>query len=140
MLKVFIDSDVIISSLISSTGAAYMLLHEVTDIELCISSLSKKEIEKVVKRMSLSDSKLYEVFSKRVSIVSIPTSISEIKKQYSNFVLDIDDAHIVAGAKESDAQFLITYNTKHYKADKIKEDCNIIILTPATFLQFLRSR
>ena len=43
-LKVFVDSDVIISSLISSTGAACILLNQ-KDLDLFISNVSLKELE-----------------------------------------------------------------------------------------------
>ena len=42
-LKVFVDSDVVISSLLSSTGAAYFLLHNIDAVELSISNLSLQE-------------------------------------------------------------------------------------------------
>lgn len=82
-----------------------------------ISDLSKIEIEEVVKRLTLN------------------------LKDLKNLVhqsLKLDDAHIIAGTKK--AKFLITYNLRHFKIDKIKADLGIIILTPADFLQYLRSQ
>lgn len=139
MLKVFVDSDVIISSLISSTGAAHFLLHQTTDLELFISSVSKRELDEVVARLSLENKKLTELIDKRITKINLKEEISEIKSKYEDYVLDINDAHIVAGAKASSAQFLVSYNTKHFKADKLKEDFKIILITPATILQYLRS-
>ena len=52
---------------------------------------------------------------------------------------DPNDAHIIAGAVKAKAQFLLTYNLKDYKIDKIKKDFGIIVTTPAKFLQYLRS-
>jgi predicted nucleic acid-binding protein len=56
-MRVFIDSDVVISSLLSSTGAAYFLLNQ-SEIEPVISSISQKELQIVVKRMGLKEENL----------------------------------------------------------------------------------
>ena len=66
-------------------------------------------------------------------------SFTSLKKIYGGYVSDIKDIHIVAGAVISKADFLISYNLKHYHQDKIKQDFKIILLTPARFLQYLRS-
>lgn len=54
--KVFVDSDVIISSLISDKGAAYFIIHE-TDLQLFISDKSREELEKVCDRLGLDKNK-----------------------------------------------------------------------------------
>ena len=138
-LKVFVDSDVVISSLISSTGAAFLLLNQTDDIELYISNISMSELEKVMERLSLDRQTLKKLAKKRFTILQLGKTVGEMKKQFSDYVLDIDDAHIVAGAVRAKVQFLISYNTKHFKSDKLREDFNIILSTPANFLQYLRS-
>ena len=138
-LKVFVDSDVVISSLISSTGAAFLLLNQTTDIELFISNKSKEELEKVVDRLGLSSIELKQLIQTRVTTIHLEKTLKEIKKEFADHVLDIDDAHIVAGAKKAKVNFLISYKTKHFKADKIKDDFNIILTTPSNLLQYLRS-
>src|SRR3989344_1793362 len=138
-LKVFVDSDVVISSLISSTGAAFLLLNQTDDIELYISNISMSELERVMERLSLDASNLKKLAKKRFTIFQLGKTVAEVKKQFSDYVLDIDDAHIVAGAVRAKVQFLISYNTKHFKSDKLREDFNIILSTPANFLQYLRS-
>lgn len=138
-LKVFVDSDVVISSLISSTGAAFLLLNQTDDIELYISNISMSELERVMERLSLDGQTLKKLAKKRFTIFQLGKTVEEVKKQFSNYVLDIDDAHIVAGAVRAKVQFLISYNTKHFKSDKLRENFNIILSTPANFLQYLRS-
>ena len=140
MLRVFVDSDVVISSLISSSGAAYLLLNEIDDLNLSVYTVSNQELQEVVTRLHLSHEKLKSLIDTRFITAQLKKSIEEIKEEFSKYVLDIDDAHIVAGAKETKAQFLISYNTKHFKADKLKEDFNIILVTPANFIQYLRSQ
>ncbi|HXS15410.1 MAG TPA: PIN domain-containing protein [Candidatus Saccharimonadales bacterium] len=138
-LKVFVDSDVIISSLISSTGAAFLLLNQTNDLNLFISNFSLKELRIVVKRLGLSESALDGLVKRHFSTVELKGSIDAIKSEFADYVLDINDAHIVTGAQEEKVHFLISYNTKHFKADKLKEKWNIILTTPANLLQYLRS-
>lgn len=127
-MKMFVDSDVVISSLISDKGAAYQLLN-LNDNNLIriISNLSQKELKIVMSRLNI-DKPL-----PKLEIINI----KDIKK-YSAYSLDPNDAHIIAGADQSKSRFLITYNLRHYKIDKIKQDLDIIVTTPGTFLQYLR--
>lgn len=138
-LKVFVDSDVIISSLISSTGAAFLLLNQIDELKLFISNVSLQELKIVTERLGLSETKLNSLIIDKFSIVKLNQSLDEIKAEFSEYVLDINDAHIAAGAQKASVKFLISYNTKHFKADKLKEKYNIILSTPANLLQYLRS-
>ncbi len=138
-LKVFVDSDVIISSLISSTGAAFLLLNQTGVPKLFVSNVSLRELKEVVERLGLSEEKLNDLITRHFSIVQLKESVTTIKSEFAEYVLDINDAHIVAGAQKANAQFLISYNTKHFKSDKLKKKFNIILTTPANLLQYLRS-
>ena len=135
----FVDSDVVISSLLSSKGAAYLLTRQTKDIKLCISNISQKELETVVSRLRISQDKLQLLIEKSFDLIELKQTLDQIKKEFGNYITDIDDAHIVLGAKESKARFLITYNIKHYKVEKIKQDFSILIMTPGQFIQYLRS-
>ena len=138
-LKVFVDSDVIISSLISQTGAAFLLLNQTDELQLFVSNLSLRELDVVIERLNLNENKLNELIRKNFSTIQLNEFLTEIKSEFAEYVLDTNDAHIVMGAKKANAQFLISYNTKHFKADKLREKFNIILTTPANFLQYLRS-
>jgi len=61
-LKVFVDSDVIISSLLSSSGAAHFLLHNTDAVKPCISNLSLQEIRIVVERLAIDSKKLASLY------------------------------------------------------------------------------
>ena len=64
----------------------------------------------------------------------------EIKKSYLKYVLDPNDAHIVAGIATAKPSFFVSYNLRHFKIDKIKTDFKAISLTQAQLLQYLRLR
>lgn len=134
---IFVDSDVIVSSLLSTTGAAYLLL-EKTNLTLFISNLSLKELKIVCKRLAISEKELDRLVKTRLKIVNL-SQRNALKRNFGGYVNDVNDNHIVAGAKIAKARFLISYNTKHFKTDLIKKDFGIILYKPATLLQYLRS-
>lgn len=138
MYKVFFDSDVVISSIISSIGASYQLISQ-NNIKPHISSLSYKELLIVTERLRLDRIKLTSLIKEKITITKMKLNISQIKNKFNNYVKDINDAHIIAGALESKAEFIISYNLKHYKINEIKEDLKITIMTPGNFLQYLRA-
>ena len=135
----FVDSDVVISSLLSSTGAAYLLVHQAEDIKLYISNLSQKELETVVSRLNLPIHELQLLFKNKLDIIHMKQTTQDAKKEYKEYVTDSNDAHIILGAKEAKVRFLITYNLKDFKIEKIKQNFNILVMTPGQFIQYLRS-
>lgn len=137
-MRIFVDSDVIISSLLSQLGAGHFLIGS-TSLQLFISSLSKKELETVVQRLGIRSDKLTALVEKNLEVTMLSQSLPEIKKSFKKYVLDENDAHILAGAQAAKADFLITYNVKDFKIEKIKKDFGILTLTPGNFLQYLRS-
>ena len=138
-IRVFVDSDVVISSLISPSGAAYKLLHNTKEVELYVSSFSTLELEIVVNRLQLDTEKLQKVMSTRFASIEINQSYKKVQEQFARYVRDIDDAHIVAGAKEAKVTFLVSYNIRHFESEKLRQDFQIIVFTPGLFLQYLRS-
>ena len=137
-MRIFVDSDVVVSSLLSQLGAAHFLL-SLTSIQIFISTLSKKELETVVERLGIGSDMLATLIKNNLEVVVLSESLSKIKESFKQYVLDENDAHIVAGAKAAKAIFLITYNIKDFKIEKIKQDLGILTLTPGNFLQYLRS-
>jgi predicted nucleic acid-binding protein len=99
--RVFVDSDVIISSLISTRGAAYILLNETKGVELYLSNFSILELERVTKRLDINPEKLTELVNTRLTPIKITQSLETVEEQFANYVLDPDDAHIVTGATEA---------------------------------------
>lgn len=136
-MEVFVDTDVVISSLLSDKGAAFLLFQQ-KNLKIHISTYSLKESEIVVKRLHIDRKKLNALVMK-IHIIPLKQTVEKIRETYTHHVSDINDSHIVAGAKMGGVKFLVTYNVKHYKTEKIMRDFGIIVLTPGTFLQYLRS-
>ena len=129
MYKIFLDSDVIISSLISNLGASYQLINNVSSI-CFISDASYKELLSVVKKLDLKDNKLKNLVKEKLRIIKLQKDKKGAIKDYKNFVKDLNDTHIVAGAVESKVNFLITFNLRDFEINRIKEKYNIKIMTP----------
>ncbi|MBU1085721.1 MAG: PIN domain-containing protein [Candidatus Beckwithbacteria bacterium] len=124
--KIFLDSDVIISALISKKGAASWLINE-TKVKKIISNTVLVEVT----------SRLNELIKKnKIKIIKINKSDVKESKQYVN---DKNDAHVLAGAVKAEVTFLLSYNLKDYKLETIKRNLDIIIYRPAQYLQFFRS-
>lgn len=136
--RIFIDSDVVISSLISSTGAAHLLLNK-RKSKFIISNISQKELEEVTKRLNLNKGKLASLIKKKLKTVRLAANLEKINKDFKDYILDPNDIHIIAGAVKAKAQFLLSYNIRHFKRQEINKDLGIIVLTPAQYLQYLRS-
>lgn len=130
-IKVFLDSDVVISSLLSSAGAAYLLVNKKSVVKY-ISNLSVKEIKIVAKRLGIKSPAVNKLIN-HIKIVRLK------KDSGKNYVTDVNDSHIIAGAVTAKVRFLLSYNLKHFKIEKIKRDFNILVYRPAQFLQYLRS-
>ncbi|MCG2692310.1 PIN domain-containing protein [Microgenomates group bacterium] len=130
-IKVFLDSDVIISSLLSSAGAAYLLVNKKSVVKY-ISNLSVKEIKIVAKRLGIKSPAVDKLIN-HLKIIRLK------KDSGKDCVTDLHDSHIVAGAVAAKVRFLLSYNLKHFKIEKIKRDYNILVYRPAQFLQYLRS-
>lgn len=92
MKKVFVDSDVVLSSLISSKGAASFLLNEV-DLELVISNVSLLEIERGVAKLNIDENQLRRLIKHKLKIIELKDSIMKIKKRFSKYIFDEDDSH-----------------------------------------------
>lgn len=138
-IKVFFDSDVVISSFLSDRGAARVLLKIVT-IERLITDLSQKEILRSTKKLSVSQENLNTHIRSHFKQTGLSEKPKIIRDKYRNYVSDENDAHIVRGAIKSKAKFILTYNNKHFNQEKIKNDLDILVMTPGKFLQYLRSQ
>lgn len=138
--RVFLDSDVIIASLLSEKGASYFFLHDVgfANIDFFITDFSLLEIQEVIKRHPIEAEKLSELVEKRLTVKKLDQASSKLKRM-QEYVSDDNDMHIIAGASQVKVKFLITYNITDFKIDLIHKAFDIKVIRPAGFLQYLRS-
>ncbi len=140
-IKIFLDSSAVIAGVISSSGAARVLLvmSENGQIETFISEQVIAESERSIARKvphalpelreTLKDSKL--------KVIHNPTP-SEIKKNVS-LIADPDDVPILLAAMKAHVDYLATHNRKHFLDDpKVAEKSGIKIGTPGDVLAWIR--
>lgn len=137
-IKVFLDTDVLISALLSQKGASFILINK-TGIKKIISKTIIEELNEVSKRENISKAKGLAILKKTKKTLLL-LSKEKLLKTYSKYVFDEEDSHVVAGAHISKSDFLLTYNIRHYHVVKIKNDLGIKVVRPGDFLQYLRSQ
>lgn len=140
-IKVFLDSSAVMAGVISSAGAARVLLvmSENGQIETFICEQviveSERSIAKKVPqalpefRQTLKDANL--------KVVHNPTQ-EEIEENLS-LIADPDDVPILLAAMKSHVDYLATHNRKHFLNDyKVAEKAGLKIGTPGDVLAWIR--
>lgn len=135
-IKVFLDSNVIISALLSKSGASYQIINN-PRIRKVISETIKEEVMEVSARLRIGIDE--EDILDEIKIIRIFSDKSPIVVKYQPYVLDVEDSHVVAGTVKAETRFLLTHNLIHFRIEKIRNDFGIIVMKPGIFLQYLRS-
>lgn len=136
-IKVFLDTDVLISALLSDKGASYKLINEMK-VKMIISKAIVAEITEVARREDI-DKAAVRTILKKTKLIHLLFPKQKILQKYSKYVFDEQDSHVIAGAHISKSDFLLTHNIRHYHVVKIKNDLGIKVFRPGDFLQYLRS-
>jgi len=140
-IKVFLDSSAVIAGVISSTGAARVLLvmSENGQIETFISEQVIAESERSIARkvpQALPEFR-QTIKDARLRIVHNPTQ-REIEENLS-LIADPDDVPILLAAIKANVDYFATHNRKHFLDDpKVAEKSGIKIGTPGDVLAWIR--
>lgn len=137
--RVFLDSSVLISGVISQTGASSAILDlgEAGEIIVVISKGVLIETDRVFEKKFPALTGDFREFIKNLFpiVVDDPTS-QEIRESES--VIDKDDASILAAAKRENIHFLVSLDTKHFHTPKVRQYLKCPIVTPMQFLMEFR--
>lgn len=136
-IQVFLDADVVISAMLSETGASYAIINN-RKVKKIISKGILKEVEVVLTRLKISPVAARKLL-RNIRVIPLKTSKRIILKNFRRYIYDEEDAHVIAGAVISKSMILLTHNLRHYKVNKINSDLGIILFKPGNFLQYLRS-
>ena len=135
--RIFLDSDVIVSSLLSTTGASFWLVNQSKD-RIYISQAVLTEVKSTLSKLNLPTSKIETL--KSINIVVLGLSKPRVAEEYIPYVTDPHDSHVVAGAHKTKSGYLLTHNQKHFRSQLIKQELGINVLKPGKYLQFIRSK
>jgi predicted nucleic acid-binding protein len=134
--RVFLDTSALIAGIASLTGAAREVLRlaEMNIIDIVVSRQVLVEADRNISSKLnelLSD---YRDYIKGLSPELVDDPSPEEIKRYSSLI-NKDDAPVLAAAELSGADYLITWDRKHFISSRLKARVKIRILTPGEFLQ-----
>ena len=140
-IRVFLDSSAVIAGVISSNGAARVLLvmSENGQIETFISEQVIVESERSIARKVPQALPEFRQTLKdaRLKVVHNPTD-KEIKENLY-LITDPDDVPILLAAMRAHVDYFATHNRKHFLNDpKVAERAGIIIGTPGDVIAWIR--
>ncbi len=135
-IRAFLDSDVLVSAQLSKNGASFAILGD-NSIEKVVSQTIQTEVFDVLQRLGKKPPG--SNFFRGVSTIKLDLDKPRLVGMYVPYVFDQQDSHVVAVAHIGKAQFLLTHNVKHFDAEMIKRDLQVLVMKPGFFLQYLRS-
>jgi uncharacterized protein len=138
MIKVVLDTNVLISALLKEGSAPAMIVSLLRKKQflLCLSQAILDEYKAVLERKKFGDlrkrkrKEIAELFAQieREALWVTPKAASEAA------VADPDDAKFVQSALGAQADFLVTGNTKHFLSNKFQ---NTRVVTPREFVEHI---
>lgn len=136
-VRVFLDSNVILSGLISETGAPRIILDLLT-LKLpfltgCTGRFNLKEIERVLKKKMPHALAVYQQYLPQLNLRIIPVPRGQELKELSGKIAD-KDLPVLASAIRGKADFLVTGDKRHFQKLTSLKDHELKIVTPAEFV------
>ena len=138
--RVFLDTNVLIASLASHTGASAAIrdLGESEELRIVLSRQVLIEADRVLLKKFPQLIERYRLFIKNVSPELADDPRHDMVRA-AEAIIDADDAPILAAAKRAQVDYLVTLNTKHFLIPKVRAFYAAPIVTPAEFLAAFRA-
>lgn len=138
MIKIFIDSSVLIAGLISDDGASAKILSfcEGGIIEGWISDQVIEEVEKNIQRKIPQILNGFRELKLKSGLKVLKNLNSSIIKKAGEWIKDKNDVPILAAAKQLEVDVLLTLDLRHFIKDlNVSRKSGLKITTPGKFLQ-----
>ena len=142
-INLFLDSSALFAGIVSSTGAArvLLLLAESGRISVTISEQVLTETERAIARKlptALNDLR-QAILASRARIVRDPTP--EEVRGHLNMISHAADVPIVLAARQAKVDYLVTLNRKHFMDDPdVAVQAGLKIGTPGDALSWVRGQ
>jgi predicted nucleic acid-binding protein len=137
--RVFLDTSALIAGVVSSTGAAREVLRlgEARVIELVVSRqvLAEADRNLTTKLPMLLDD--YHLLLRHLAPVVVEDP-SIVASQEAARLIHRNDAPILAAAKIAAVDYLVTWNTRDFLTDRVRDWASFPALTPGEFLRVFR--
>ena len=136
-VRVFLDSNVILSGLISDKGAPRICLDLLT-LKLpflvgCTGRFNLREIERTLKTRMPGLLAVYRKYLPLLNLKVIPLPSPQEVGAFAQTIAD-KDAPVLASAIKGKADFLVTGDKRHFQRLRTGKDYPLRIVTPAEFV------
>lgn len=138
MVKIYFDASVIIAAILSPTGGSAKLIQFV-ELGAVVGITSQTAVEEIEEHALKIDKTLTEIrqFIKDNNII-VRKKISKAEEEPYQSLVEEEDIHIVAGAKLTKCDYLITLDKKHLLKDEIKQLVKPLkVVNPKEYLEKL---
>lgn len=142
-VNVFLDTSALFSGIWSTTGGARLILKlgESGAVKLLVSGLVLIEIEGVLRRKSPENLGYLALLLDRSRIDIAPEPGEETLKRCTAIIPRKGDAQVIASAWESDVDYFVTLDRKHFlDIQLLRDKAPFQIGTPGDFLAWFRGR
>jgi predicted nucleic acid-binding protein len=137
VVKVFLDSNVILSGLLSERGAPRILLDLLSlGLPFLIGSTGRYnliEIERNLRKKMASLLALYKAYLPKLNLKVIPLPRPEDVKDFSGHIAE-KDIPVLISAMRSKADFLVTGDKQHFGKMKELDKYPVHVVTPSEFI------
>ena len=138
-MRVFFDASVIIASILSETGGSSKLLRYIRAGKFVgiTSQTAVDEVLEKTQKIKKSKNEIESFIAESKLLVRKKITLEEIQP-YSGLV-DIEDAHLIAGAKLTGCTHLVSLDKKHILREDIqKKFLPLLIVSPKMLLEEIR--
>ena len=136
-LRVFLDSNIILSGLLSDKGAPRIILDLLSIGLPFLIGLTGRynlvEIERNLKKKMPGILSVYKVYSPKLNLKIIPLPHKEELREYFGKIAD-KDIPVLVSAIRGKADFLVTGDKQHFEKIKAREEYPLRIVTPSEFI------
>lgn len=141
--KVFLDASVFVAAAGSASGGSSLVLEVCKGLRFSAVTTRRilLEAQKNIRKKLSSEALLR--FYKEIGKLNPEVIEPPAKEKLSQYdgIIAFKDRHVLAGALESQAAFLITLDCKHFKTEAIKQaNLPITIVTPKEFLELIKEQ
>jgi putative PIN family toxin of toxin-antitoxin system len=140
VVRVFLDSNVILSGLLSERGAPRIILDLLAlKLPFLVGSTGRYnliEIERNLKKKMPEILSVYKRYLPKLSLKIIPLPRIEELRQFSGKIAE-KDVPILVSAIRSKADYLVTGDKQHFQKLKSKNDYSFKIVTPSEFTDLI---
>lgn len=136
-MRVFFDASVIIASMLSPSGGSSALFKYIK-LNKIVGITSQTVIEEILEedkfaKIKKSKAQIEQFIAKSALLVRKPITVSDIEPYLG--LIDIDDAHLIAGANLTTCKYLVTLDKKHIlRPDIQKKFSPLKIASPGELL------